>query len=309
MICQRVPPPTNAPPDAAATWNYHTAAITTSRRFLSVSTPSAPIQDSQPGIDAVPVTILREKPTQIRGSLPLITVEPTIDTALTQCASFADYASSLPSWEQGLLVHATGYSDATPLYDLLQQHGTKLLIASDGGHHAEYGSFGWVLATDREIIWECKGIARGNPMSSYRAEGYGRLSMLSFLTHYLHYFGIKNHTDLSITTYCDNESLLRKEEEFHTRDIDSSSLYTRPDHDVIMQLSALRTDLPFKIALLHVRGHQDDSCDFENLTRPAQLNVLADRLATEALNHPREAAEPIALHLTHFLPAEPISAT
>jgi hypothetical protein len=59
-----------------------------------------------------------------------------------------------------------------------------LLAVSDGGADVpkNYGSFGWVLATEHEIQWERKGIARGYPMQSYRTEGYGRLYLLS-----LHY--------------------------------------------------------------------------------------------------------------------------
>jgi hypothetical protein len=62
---------------------------------------------------------------------------------------------------------------------------------------------------------------------------------------------------------------LNRDEEFHTRDIDSSSLYTKPDHDILMTLSALRTKL-LPAFPRRVRGHQGDKCDF------AQLNVLAD---------------------------------
>jgi hypothetical protein len=123
MLCQRVPTPANAPPGTAATWNYHTAPTTATRRFLAVSTSSATFQDSHPGIDAVPITILRETPTQIRCSLPLIPAESAIATTLTKCATFADYASNLPTWEQDLLVHATEHSDTTPLYELLQKEG------------------------------------------------------------------------------------------------------------------------------------------------------------------------------------------
>jgi hypothetical protein len=61
-------------------------------------------------------------------------------------------------------------------------------------------------------------------MQSYRAEGYGRMSLLLFLTHYIRYHNIKT-ADLRVTSYCDNSSLLKAEEEFHTRDVDSSSWY------------------------------------------------------------------------------------
>ena len=133
-------------------------------------------------------------------------------------------------------------------------------------------------------------------MSSYRSEGYGRLSLLLFLQHYLIYLEIQPHAELRITSYCDNESLLSTEEAFHTREVDSPGLYVKPDHDIIMQLSALRAKLPFNLASMHVRGHQDDKRDFEQLCRPAQLNVLADRLATEVLTDLREAGKPRTLY-------------
>jgi hypothetical protein len=116
-------------------------------------------------------------------------------------------------------------------------------------------------------------------MQSYRAEGYGRLSLLLFLTHYIQYLEIQTSDDLCITSYCDNQSLLKNEEKFHTCDIDSPSWYTNPDHDVIMTLSALRIQLPFRLASLHVRAHQDENCEFELLPRPEQLYVIADRLS------------------------------
>jgi hypothetical protein len=61
-------------------------------------------------------------------------------------------------------------------------------------------------------------------MQSYRAEGYGRLSLLSLLTHFLRYYEIKPADDLCVTSSsCDNSSLLTTKEEFHTRDVDPSS--------------------------------------------------------------------------------------
>jgi hypothetical protein len=124
-----------------------------------------------------------------------------------------------------------------PLFQLLNQKHRTLLAVSDGGTDISknYGSFAWVhvLGTKQEIVWECKDIARGYPMQSYRAEGYGRLSLLSFLTHYLLYLEIQTPDDICITFCCDNHSLLTNEETCHTRDIDSSSWYPNPDHDSI----------------------------------------------------------------------------
>jgi hypothetical protein len=81
-------------------------------------------------------------------------------------ATFADYVATLPMWERDLLARATeehcpGYS----LYELLQQTNVNILVASDGGHKIDDGSFGWVIGTNHEVIWDCEGIARGYPSS------------------------------------------------------------------------------------------------------------------------------------------------
>jgi hypothetical protein len=63
-----------------------------------------------------------------------------------------------------------------------------------------------------------------------------------------------------------------------------------------MTLSALPTKLTFRLASLHVRAHQDGHCDFNLLPRPAQLNVLADALASEALEELRAAGQPTEVY-------------
>jgi hypothetical protein len=69
-----------------------------------------------------------------------------------------------------------------------------------------------LVGTKDEVIWDCEGTARGYPMQSYRAEGYGRMSLLLFLTHFIRHYGIKTADDLCVTPYCDNSSLLETEE-------------------------------------------------------------------------------------------------
>jgi hypothetical protein len=53
-----------------------------------------------------------------------------------------------------------------------------------------------------------------------------------------------------------------------------------------MTLSALRTRLQFRLASLHVRAHQDGHREFNLFPRPAQLNVLADELASRSTRGP-----------------------
>jgi hypothetical protein len=296
---------TNALPECANTSNGHdrhqrllALPSSTTRRFLAV-TKSNTFADAHPETDAIPVTILRETERLLRCSLPHTLNSPLLDTIHNSTSiTFKDYFKTLPTWEQDLLINAIEKPSNVPLYELLSSQHATLLAVSDGGADVpkNYGCFGWVLGTEHEIPWECKGIARGYPMQSYRAEGYGRISLRLFLAHYILYMDIQTSDELCITSYCDNQSFLKNEEKIHTRDIDSSSWYTNPDHDAIMTLSALRTKLTFQLASLHVRGHQDKHCEFELLTRPQQLNVLADQLATEVLEDLRAADKPTKLY-------------
>jgi hypothetical protein len=175
------------------------------------------------------------------------------------CAKFAAYVATLPLWEQDLLAQATEvYCLDSSLYELLQQRNVNILVARDGGKKDDFGSFGWVIGTKDEVIWDCEGTARGYPMQSYRAEGYGRMSLLLFLKHYIRCYNIKPADELRVTSYCDNSSLLKAEEAFHTRDVDSSSWYLKTDHDVIMTLSEVQEGLPFQLISQHVKSHQDE---------------------------------------------------
>jgi hypothetical protein len=82
-----------------------------------------------------------------------------LDTLHTPiCTTFKDYATTLPTREQDLLLQATEKPSTIPLYALLNQKHTTLLAVSDGGADVpnNYGSFGWVLGTEHEILWETK---------------------------------------------------------------------------------------------------------------------------------------------------------
>jgi hypothetical protein len=193
MLCLMVSPPASTPPNTDASWHYYPAEIEYTRRFLTVSTRYDYFQDSRPPIDAAPITVLFETTTLLRCSLSPGPHEPVPDTVRPPiCATFADYVTTLPQWERDLLAKAMEdpFPD-TPLNQLLQQRNVNILVASDGGHKTDYGSFGWVIGTKDEVIWDCQGTARGYPMQSYRAKGCGHMPLLLFLTHYIHYYDIQ----------------------------------------------------------------------------------------------------------------------
>jgi hypothetical protein len=191
--------------------------------------------------------------------------EAVHDTARTPiCETSAEYVATLPACGGEPLAHATEtYCPDSSFYELLQQKNTNILLASDGGHKDVYGSFGWVVGTKDEVIWDHEGVARGYPIQSYRAKSYGRMSLVLFLPHYIRFYNIKPSAGLRVTSYCDSSSLLKViEKAFHTKDVHSSTWYLKSDHDVIIALTEVRKGLPFKVILRHVKSHQDDERAF-----------------------------------------------
>ena len=52
-----------------------------------------------------------------------------------------------------------------------------------------------------------------------------------------------------------------------------------PDYDIIQAICKLIPTLPIKVDIFHIKGHQDWTKAFEELTPYAQLNVLANQHA------------------------------
>jgi hypothetical protein len=70
-----------------------------------------------------------------------------------------------------------------------------------------------------------------------------------------------------------------------------------------MTLAEVRGGLPFQLISRHVKSHQDEKRDFADLTRPEQLNVLADYRATAAFDELRAARKKKKQSSTHYPPA------
>jgi hypothetical protein len=85
---------------------------------------------------------------------------------------------------------------------------------------------------------------------------------------------ILNRRMTCVTSLPRQSSPLKAEEDFHTRDVDSSSWYLKPDHDVIMT-SAKYGRVAFQLISRHVKSTK--SATMTTSTRPEQLNVEADQ--------------------------------
>jgi hypothetical protein len=122
-----------------------------------------------------------------------------------------EWVERLPEAERDLLqgcreVFTNG--NDRPLWDILQDERCELVTVSDGSHQGKRGSFGWVMAADDQIVWECRGRARGNPMTSYRAEAYGKVAWLVFLCEFAKCF--KLDIKCKVRSYCDNLEVVKQ---------------------------------------------------------------------------------------------------
>ena len=72
--------------------------------------------------------------------------------------------------------------------------------------------------------------------------------------------------------------------------------------DILKNIMLAKGKLSFECSFHHVRAHQDDHRNFNDLPRPAQLNCIADSLAKQAI---RELRVDSLLHQESF-PLEPV---
>ena len=194
-------------------------------------------------------------------------------------------------------------------------HGFR--AASDGSVRLQsQGSFGWVLSTDQGIqVATGMGPARGPRPSSYRAEGYGLLSILRFLIRIAEFTG-RTHAPWIGTLVTDSQSVLKtlagRDEKFNAVDepvsIDGTTVVLDvlcPDWDILIEIQMALSQLP-GLRLKYVKGHQDDKIPYAQWPLLARMNVDADGQAghfqdTHGQNRPLVLLAPRTHALLHSL--------
>ena len=121
---------------------------------------------------ARPVDLVSEADRKIGMPFGWYDGESMEEETRTNCTSLQEYTPSLEPWERDLLAEYRELESGTKLWAALTSK-SLLFVVSDGGNAKDMGSFGWTIATDLEALAQGKGVARGYPMQSFRAEGYG----------------------------------------------------------------------------------------------------------------------------------------
>jgi hypothetical protein len=161
------------------------------------------------------------------------------------------------------------------------QEPTRIEVASDGGFDPKSGisSYGWVVAMNRMIIAKGRGPVAAHPdlAESFRSEGYGLASVAGFIKGMIRYFNIIP-VDHSWKFYLDNKAMIQRMESY-SMSIRHSRWNLRSDADITNTANKNFNNIP--ATLIHVKSHQDETKDSETLKFEAQINVLADALATQ----------------------------
>eukprot|EP00957_Ditylum_brightwellii_P006749 512211-Ditylum_brightwellii.AAC.1 len=139
-------------------------------------------------------------------------------------------------------------------------------------------TFGWIIVNNNEEILAEHAGSVISQATSFRAKGYGLLSVARFPFHISKYTNQKIRCDINM--YIDNEEVVKriKDQLTYTHDYPFNTL--EPDWDVVVRVADALKQYVDILTITHVNSHQDDNTPLEELSLPARLNVAADRLAS-----------------------------
>eukprot|EP00957_Ditylum_brightwellii_P134923 10287226-Ditylum_brightwellii.AAC.1 len=153
-------------------------------------------------------------------------------------------------------------------------------MASDGSSDNEENAmtFGWkIVDENKDPLVDHSGPVFGKATSFY-TEGYGLLSLAQFLHHGKIYTQTK--IQCYIETHINNKGIVKqmKDQISYSHDYPFNTLES--DWDIIAQVAVTLCSYRSRLTMFHVKSHQDNDKDEEDLDLPAYLSVAADNLAT-----------------------------
>jgi len=201
--------------------------------------------------------------------------------------TFLELLPTLDQWERDLFDTCLFL---VPYHEVLHTVCTEsVMFASNGGATSPKASFGWVLSTNQgRRLPHLSGPAYGAHSNSYRAEGYGILSVMRFI------FWVQSFVTGTLSEsrlHCDNKSMVASSQEVPAEWKRTPNSTQASDYDVLADIWATRdlsqtTACP---AVLHIKGHHNKKTAYEQLPLPAQLNVDANKLAGDYMAaHPNK---------------------
>lgn len=189
---------------------------------------------------------------------------------------------TLEPWESHLLSDLEWTVPETAVWQALRN--SQCIFASDGSAPKSKGSFAWILSDDSgNRLVQCSGPVFGHRISSYRAEGYGILSVLRFLYHMHQIYS--DSTGPKPELKSDSKSMIQviHRHQGYAHIFPNATMAS--DWDVIAEITQTLKTLTDALTptLSHIKGHQDRTKSYDKLPLRAQLNIDADKLAEQWL--------------------------
>jgi hypothetical protein len=212
--------------------------------------------------------------------IPTIPGPPPPAPAVFIPETFPEYLGTLDLWERELFPALSMEVEPFEFIDLvtsqdLAEDDIHLLTVSDGSDDSGSMTFGWVIAlpSGRRLA-RCSGPAFGPTGSSFRAEGYGFLSVTRFLIRICAF--CSSTPAWSIKMLTDNQGLITRVETSLPYPDPFPNITLASDWDVTHEISSSLRTMVTQPTLAHVKGHQDSHTPYHALSLEAQLNVDAD---------------------------------
>ncbi len=215
--------------------------------------------------------------------------------------SLAAYISALPRTHRRLLCKYTQQCTDLQLWRAFRSR-RRLEVITDGGLQATSGTFGWKLVDNRKLVlYSGSGPVDGpfDSSNSTRCKIGGFAAPLLLITVIAKYWGIRHRCKLHWIV--DSKAAISK-----------VSVNIRPgatpcrqpnEFDLLAFIEMLQKELRRPIKITWVKGHQDATTPYDKLSHHVQMNVDADKLAT---NH-RNQSLPQSSQTVDHLPSSRVS--
>ena len=211
-------------------WTAHKLRKRT-RKFLWFRQNGEPLQ---PIGDETPITEMVCEEQQIKTRIPKSILKRS--EQLDQVIYFNDYIDTLQQWEAELIRGTQQVLEIEDIIPILQDD-QKLYLVSDGGEENGLGYFGWVIASETEILVKHKGHAAGNPslIESLRTESVGALSIISYILRLCEFYEIQLPRHKTVH-YCDNKTAVNRIRASQRWNILYPNMTLKADYDVQAQI-------------------------------------------------------------------------
>ena len=223
-------------------------------------------------------SFIRYTPYWISTPVDSVPTAPQPIPAPTELSSFSEYFQQhLSRTERRLLDGLDQVASDLVIWRAFRSK-SRLHLASDGGLGNNQATHGWVLSTNKEILYKCSGPVDGpvDTNSSTRSELGGCASALLLLSSLSQFWGIRHRC--RFRWYTDSTSAIRRFHKFCRKRHRPPRMPSDSDLLTIISKCLRVLNRPFRPAW--VKAHQDDRTPYDKLPLAARLNIDADFLAT-----------------------------